>query len=214
MGAKKDASKNFAPIGACVVFDLETRKFLLASPLSDEFSPYDIDLSKQMLLGIVMRQHRDFSVDVLLCEYLVEKPIPMLESLRYSHESKANLVRNYLRDVFKKYTDNFKESVRNTGANEIADLNIAPFSVEDAHIIADNPCSVFSGLSIVLGPNKFKNFYLRLFESNARFYAEHNNKKTYLVMFNWDSQKPGVLVPEYTKFDLLCTFKNVRFEFF
>lgn len=202
-----DVQRYFAPIGSCVVYDNELHKIRVASELSEDFSPYDINLQKHILLGIVTRQHRDLSVDVLFCSHLKQQGFKLPV-----HDKKPSvpLLRKELDIIFKRtvesYIDVFPESCRN--------LVIEPFSVEDAHIMADNPAKFFNNLSVVISPAEFREFYLRVFTSDIRYFAQHKNK-TYFVKFDFDMVKPSVEVPFYhynLKFDLLVSFKKLKFE--
>ena len=94
-------------VGDVVFYDFDTNKFSSASVVDGtKISAEALSTWKNtILLGIVLNQHKDRTVDVLMCGFLSANPIR--PPLSYMLDNKRKYIREYIRQLYVRYISAF-----------------------------------------------------------------------------------------------------------
>lgn len=206
-----DENQQFlANLGDVVYYDLTNFTFTLAS--SSDSSKMNISLItsdwKYIIIGIVVKQHEDLSVDVLMNGFLSAEPIRL--PIQYYAEDKRKYIRPYIYNLYKRYVRAFFKKCPEY--EDLLKLKIDMPSVSDLTNINENKETIFNSLKdLWKNETKFQIFINRFF--NNFIYVRENHKIYQMEVFS-DDKKPNIIYPDIFSSDFMCVFRNVKiFDF-
>ena len=194
-------------VGDVVFYDFDTNKFSSASVVDGtKISAETLSTWKDtILLGIVINQHKDRTVDVLMCGFLSANPIR--PPLSYMLDNKRKYIREYIRQLYVRYISAFfKQCPKYTPLEQ---MNITLPTVSDMLKVQYFQDTIFDALYHQLDIEQYNKYIKRMFSNYL--YVTHKGK-IYQMMLNsqGETTEPFSLIyPMAIKADFLCVFRHI-----
>jgi len=191
-------------IGSVVYYDPERFKFMVANADGSTFiNANNISDWRTIMIGTVIGDNADKTVDVLMCGFLMAEPLYLPRM--YHDPSKQKYIRNYAISMFRRYVSAFFKKV--PAYNELSRLNITLPTVSEMRMIQDRYPDIFESMKVVSDLHEFGKYVNRMF--NNYLYVMHNNKM-YMMKINEDKSKPDIIYPDVGyDGDFLCVFRKI-----
>lgn len=187
-------------IGDVVYYDPVSFSFSYASE-SNIISPEYLKNWNAIMIGIVIDVHPDNHVDILMSGFLMAEPL-RLPSI-YGNPMKRKYIRNYAKDMFRRYVSAFFKQC--PGYEDLLKLDIVMPTLDNIYTVFENKDTIFDEIRKCSDVKNLNNFIKRLF--NNYIYATHKDLM-YMVKHR-DNDKPEIIIPDVKSADFLCVFKDV-----
>jgi len=196
---------NTSQIGSVVYYDPVGFTFMSAS--SDGSSLIDANIIsdwRTIMLGTVINEYEDKTVDVLMCGFLMAEPLRLPHM--YLYEDKRKYIQNYVKDMFRRFVGAFFKQI--PAYNELLKLDIDMPTVSDILHIRENFPQIFESLRVCSDLKKFSE-YINRFRSNY-IYVMHKNKM-YMMRLSDEEEKPDIIIPDAIyRADFICVFRHIK----
>lgn len=198
---------NTSKVGSVIYYDPVSFDFRCAS--ADGSSTIDANMIsdwRTIMLGTVINDYGDDTVDVMMCGFLMAEPLYL--PTMYRHNDKRKYIRNYAKSMFKRYVSAFFKQC--PAYNDLLKLNIEMPTVSDMLTIQNNFHTIFESLRVCSDKNKYVNYIERLL--NTFIYVTHNDK-IYMMLIKPDTDKADIVYPDgFISADFLCVFRKLSLE--
>lgn len=193
-------------VGDIVYYDPTSYQFMTASAFdSSKINVNCIDENwRTIMLGVVIRQYEDLSVDVLMSGFLMSEPLRL--PIKYYYKDKRKFIRPYVYNMFKRYVRAFFKQCPEY--DDLLEMNIEMPSVADMMIVHQNLHTIFSALRVCADEDKFNEYFKRLY--NSFIYVTHKHKIYQMKITADVDEKPVILYPEPKVADFMCVFRNIK----
>lgn len=189
-------------IGDVIYYDPVSFSFSYASE-NHIISPEYLKNWNVIMIGIIIDVHSDNTVDILMSGFLMSEPLRL--PAMYYHKEKRKYIRNYAKDMFRRYVSAFFKQC--PGYEDLLKLDITMPTLDNLYTIYQNKDTIFDEIRKCSDSNNLKTFLSRLF--NNYLYATHK-ELMYMVKYVDGSDKPEIIIPDAKRADFLCVFRNVN----
>lgn len=194
-------------VGSVIYYDPVSFNFRCASANgSTVIDANAISDWRTIMLGTVINDYGDDTVDALMCGFLMAEPLYLPNM--YKYDEKRKYIRNYAKSMFKRYVSAFFKQC--PAYNDLLKLNIEMPTVSDMLTIQNNYHTIFESLQVCSDKNKYDNYIERLL--NTYIYVTHKDK-IYMMLINPETKDANVVYPDgYISADFLCVFRRLSLE--
>ena len=194
-----------AYVGDVVLYEPKTDSFNIAADRYYDCLPLEcVNDVDYILIGIVIRQNDDHSVDVMMCNFLMDNQKFPSYHIDYKN---PKFMRKSMWDLYRRYVKQFWKRCPDYKA--LFDMKMTPISVVDVIDICENMEYFFNCYKAIVGDSIYTKFVTRLFEAN-HVMCLHNNV-IYTAKLDVETERIyEIEIPHFTYFDFLCVFRNIN----
>lgn len=189
-------------VGDVVYYDPISFSFSYASK-NHIISPEYLKNWNAIMIGIVIDVLPNNNVDILMSGFLMSEPL-RLPSM-YREKTKRKYIRNYAKDMFRRYVSAFFKQC--PGYADLLKLDITMPTLDNIYTVYDNKDTIFEEIRKCTDVKIFNSFVSRIFSNYI--YVTHKDLM-YMVKYVDGSDKHEIIIPDMKRADFLCVFKNVN----